>query len=149
VSKLYFEDFEVGQSFPLGPHTITADAIKTFALEFDPQPFHLDEEAAATSVLGGLSASGFHTGALMLRMICDALLSNSSILGSSNMERLSWLKPVMVGDQLTGTLVVTSLHASRSRPEMGIMNFSAHLCDQHRTRKAELVGSFFFGRRTP
>jgi acyl dehydratase len=147
VSKLHFEDFKIGQSFALGPYTVTAEAIKGFALEFDPQPFDLDEEAAATSVLGGLSASGFHTGALMLRIICDAFLSNSSILGSSNMERLTWLKPVLAGDELIGVLEVTDLRPSRSRPEMGIMNFSAHLSDQQGMRKAELVGCFFLGRR--
>jgi acyl dehydratase len=149
VSKLYFENFSVGQSFALGPYVVTADAIKAFALEFDPQPFHLDEEAAAASLLGGLSASGFHTGALMLRMICDALLSNSSILGSTSIERLSWLKPVFADDELTGVLQVIELRLSRSRPEMGIMNFSTHLSDQHGTRKVELVGCFFFEKRKP
>jgi acyl dehydratase len=144
---LHFEDFSVGQVFALGPRVVTAEEIKAFALEFDPQPFHLDEEAAKTSVLGGLSASGFHSGALMLRMICDAFLSNSSVLGSSNMDSLTWLKPVHAGDELTGLLEVTGLRRSNSRPHMGVMNFKSHLKDQSGVRKVELAGTFFFGRR--
>jgi acyl dehydratase len=144
----HFEDFNVGQVFKLGPRKITAEEIKSFAAEFDPQPFHLDEDAANSSVLGGLSASGFHTGAILLRLICDAFLTNSSILGSSNMESLSWLKPVHAGDELSGTCEVTALRASASRPTMGIMNFTARLHDQHGTHKVELIGTFFFGRKS-
>jgi acyl dehydratase len=80
-------------------------------------------------------------------MICDAFLSNSSILGSSNMESLRWLKPVHAGDELSGVFEVTALRASQSRPHMGIMNFKAHLHDQQSIRKVELAGTFFFGRR--
>jgi acyl dehydratase len=142
-----FEDFQLGQVFPLGPRVMTAEEIKAFALEFDPQAFHLNEAAAESSVLGGLAASGFHTGAFMLRLICDSFLSHSTILGSSNMERLTWLKPVHAGDELSGVFEVTALRASQSRPHMGIMNFMAHLQDPNGVRKAELVGTFFFGRR--
>jgi acyl dehydratase len=148
-AQFHFEDFHVGQVFALGPRLITAQEIKEFAAEFDPQPFHLDEVAAQSSVLGGLSASGFHSGALMLRMICDSFLSNSSILGSSHMERLTWLKPVYAGDELSGALEVTALRASQSRAQMGIMNFEAHLQDQAGARKVELAGTFFFGKRAP
>ena len=147
TSRRVFGNFYVGQVFPLGPRVITSEEIKSFALEFDPQAFHLNEAAAESSVLGGLAASGFHSGALMLRLICDSFLSNSSILGSSNMGRLTWLKPVHAGDELSGGLEVTALRPSQSRPQMGIMNFSAHLHDHAGVRKVELVGTFFFGRR--
>jgi acyl dehydratase len=142
----HFEDFHVGQIFQLGPRKINAEEIKSFAAEFDPQPFHLDEDAANSSVLGGLSASGFHTGAILLRLICDAFLTNSSILGSSKMESLRWLRPVQPGDELSGTCEVTALRASSSRPTMGIMNFTARLHNQLGTDKVELIGTFFFGR---
>jgi acyl dehydratase len=141
----HYEDFHVGQRFALGPRVITAEEIKDFATEFDPQPFHLDEAAASSSVLGELSASGFHTGAILLRLICDSFLTQSSILGSSNMESLTWLKPVHAGDELSGTCEVLALRASASRPGMGIMNFIATLHDQHETPKVELKGTFFFG----
>ncbi len=148
IGQRSFEDFHVGQVFPLGPRVITAEEIKSFALEFDPQAFHLNEVAGESSVLGGLAASGFHSGALMLRLICDSFLSNSSILGTSNMERLTWLMPVYARDELSGALEVTALRPSQSRPQMGIMNFAAHLQNQAGVRKVELVGTFFFGRRT-
>ena len=137
----------MGQRFTLEPITVTAEAIKDFAHEFDPQPFHLDEAAAEGSVLHGLSASGFHTGALLLRMICDAFLSRSSVLGSSNMESLRWLKPVHAGDRLSGMLAVTGLRPSQSRPTMGVMNFVATVENQHGQAAAELVGTFFLARR--
>jgi acyl dehydratase len=143
----HFEDFHVNQTFALGPRAVSAQEIKNFAAEFDPQAFHLDEDAAQSSVLGGLSASGFHSGSLMLRMICDSFLTSSSILGSSHMERLLWLKPVHAGDVLSGELVVTALRISQSRPHMGIMTFDAHALDQLAVRKVELSGIFFFGRR--
>lgn len=146
---LHFEDFTIGQRFALGPVMVTGSAIKEFAQEFDPQPFHLDDVAAERSVLQGLSASGFHTGALLLRMICDSFLSRSSVLGSSNMDSLKWLRPVHAGDQLTGVFEVTGLRQSRSRLAMGIMTFRAVVGTQNNLPAAELVGSFFFGKRTP
>jgi acyl dehydratase len=144
---LHFEDFHNGQTFALGPRKITAEEIISFADEFDPQPFHLDPEAARNSVFGELAASGFHSAALMLRLICDAFLSNSSILGSSGMDEITWHTPLFAGDILSGSLEVSALRTSASRPNMGIMNFEATLHNQHDAPKVTLKGWFFFGRR--
>jgi acyl dehydratase len=145
-SRLYFEDFPAGASYTLGPRTITAEEIITFAREFDPQPFHLDEEAARASLLGGLAASGWHTTALLFRMMCDACISRSEILGSSNIEDVKWLEPVLAGDVLTGAFSITSARGSASRPGVGILKFTAHL-EAASQRKAEMMGMFFMRRR--
>jgi acyl dehydratase len=144
---LHFEDFHEGQIFQLGPHTVTRDDIVAFASEFDPQPFHLDEEAARTSILGGLSASGFHTASIAIRMICDAFLSRSAVLGSSGMDEIRWMKPVYADDELKGTLRIENLRPSSSRAERGIMKFTCMLGDRTGQAKCTIAGMFFMRRR--
>ena len=146
---LHFEDFAEGARFPLGPHTVTRDAIIAFAQEFDPQPFHLDEEAAKASILGGLAASGWHSTAMLMRLMCDACLSRSSILGSSGMDEVKWLSPVLAGDVLSGDFTITSTRASASRPGIGIVNFTSKLAGADGKPKIEMTGMFFMRRRTP
>lgn len=140
---LHFEDFHEGQTFTLGPHTVTAAAIVAFARTFDPQPFHLDEEAAEASILGGLAASGWHSTAMLMRLMCDACLSRSAILGSSGMDEVKWLAPVVAGDVLSGTFTITGTRASTSRPGIGIVNFRSALVDTAGTQKIEMTGMFF------
>ena len=144
---LHFEDFQPGQVITLGPHAVTAEAIIAFAQEFDPQPFHLDEAAAQASVLGGLAASGWHTSAILLRLMCDACLTRSAVLGSSGMDEVKWLKPVLAGDVLSGTMEVTATRLSRSLAGTGILNFVASLADQNSTPKIETTGMFFMRTR--
>ncbi len=147
IELRHFEDFSPGQSFTLGPHTVTAEAIISFAEEFDPQPFHLDDAAARNSLLGGLAASGWHSHSLCIRLMCDAVLSNSAVLGSSGMEEVKWLKPVLAGDVLSGEMKVTATRLSNSRTNMGIVNFVSTLNDQHGTPKIEVTGMVFVRRR--
>lgn len=147
--QLHFEDFQPGQSFSLGPHTVTREAIIAFAEEFDPQPFHLDEAAATASILGGLAASGWHSTAITMRLMCDACLSRSSILGSSGMEEVKWLSPVLAGDVLSGDFTITSTRASASRPGIGIVNFTSKLAGADGMPKIEMTGMFFMRRRAP
>jgi acyl dehydratase len=144
---LYFEDFHRGQVYGLGPKLVTKDEIIAFAEEFDPQPFHLDEEAAKASVLGGLSASGWHTSSMLIRLCCDAVLSHSTVLGSRGMDEVKWLKPVYAGDNLTGEFTVTDLRKSESKPGVGILNFSAFLANQAGERKVAMAGMFFMRMR--
>ena len=118
----YFEDFSVGEGLPLGSHTVTRAEIVAFAAEFDPQPFHLDEAAAAETMLGGLAASGWHTTALFMRMLCDGWLNSSASMGSPGVASLKWLRPVRPGDTLSGRSVVLSTRASRSRPDRGFVH---------------------------
>ena len=146
---LHFEDFREGQRFALGPHKVASDAIIAFAEEFDPQPFHLDEEAAKASILGELAASGWHSTAMLMRLMCDACLSRSSILGSSGMDEVKWLSPVLAGDVLSGDFTITSTRASASRPGIGIVNFTSKLAGADGKPKIEMTGMFFMRRRTP
>lgn len=119
----YFEDFQPGQVIELGSRTLTADEITRFAAAFDPQPFHLDEEAGRNSILGGLAASGWHTVACTMRLICDSFLLQSSSMGSPGIRSLKWRKPVLAGDTLNAHAEVLSARQSKSRPEMGIVEF--------------------------
>ncbi len=98
--RYYWEDLQAGRVLDLGTVTPTAEEIKHFAAQFDPQPFHLDEEAGRQSVFGGLCASGWHTCAMAMRLTVDNFLRESSSMGSPGLESLKWLKPVYPGDTL-------------------------------------------------
>lgn len=147
TAGLHFEDFSEGQSFVLGPHLVTREAVIDFAQEFDPQPFHLDEEAARASVLGGLSASGWHTTSILMRLMCDAFLTQSAVLGSSGMEDLKWPRPVHVGDVLSGRCEITCVRASASKPGIGIVTFRSALQAQDCDERISLTGMVFMRRR--
>lgn len=101
MSGLYLEDFFVGQRFSAGGFRIDADDIKRFAAEFDPQPFHLDEEAAAESFFGGLAASGWHTAAITMRLMVEGALPIAGGIIGAGGEELKWLRPVRPGDVLS------------------------------------------------
>ena len=109
---LHFEDFAVGESRDFGRYVVTAKEIKDFAQEFDPQPFHLDEEAGKKSILGGLCASGWHTGAILMRMMVDGYLGRSASLGSPGLDELKWLKPVYPDETLTARFTVLAKRRS-------------------------------------
>lgn len=119
----YFEDFQPGQELPLATHRISRAEIVAFAAEFDPQPFHLDESAAADTLLGGLAASGWHTCALFMRMLYDGWLSDCASMGSPGVDTLKWLRPVRPGDVLSGRSIVLEVRPSRSRPDRGFVRF--------------------------
>jgi len=120
---LYWEDFVEGSVADYGPRPITREEIVAFAAEFDPQPMHLDEEAARASMLGGLSASGWHVCALLMRMIVDGFIQDSPSMGSPGVDEVKWLKPVRPGDRLTARAKVIEKHASLTRPEAGFVGF--------------------------
>jgi acyl dehydratase len=119
----YFEDFEPGQEFPFGPHTVTRAEIVAFAAEFDPQPFHLDEMAAAETLLRGLAASGWHTCALFMQMAFRGWIAECASMGSPGVDTLKWLRPVRPGDMLSGRSLVLTTRASESRPDRGFVRF--------------------------
>jgi acyl dehydratase len=143
----FLEDFAEGQSFGLGPHLVTRKEIVAFAEEFDPQPFHLDEEAGIASVLGGHCASGWHSASIVMRLMCDAFLSRSAVLGSSGMEETKWLRPVRVSDELRGACIITGMRASASKPGIGIVNFKATLGGQDGLERISITGMVFMRRR--
>jgi acyl dehydratase len=142
----HFEDFAVGEEFALGPLTVSRDEILAFAAEFDPQPFHLDEANAADSLLGGLAASGWHTAALMMRLMCG-WLNDTACLGSPGVSKLQWLRPVRAGDRLAGSSTVVETRASRSRPEIGIVTFRHELENARGEKVISAVNPIIFARR--
>lgn len=121
MPKLHFEDFATGAVAEFGPRLVTREEIVAFAAEFDPQPFHLDEEAARTSMLGGLAASGWHTCAILMRMIYDGFLHESASMGSPGVDEVRWLAPVRPGDNLTVRRTVRETRVSKSRPDVGFV----------------------------
>lgn len=119
----HFEDFTPGRVFPLPERQVSAVEIVEFAAEFDPQPMHLDEAAGKASILGGLSASGWHTGSMFMRMMYDGWLSQSSSEGSPGIDFMEWKRPVLAGDTLSGRSTVVSARELRSRPGIGMVTF--------------------------
>lgn len=128
--RLFWEDFPVGETIAFGRYEMTRAEITGFAAEFDPQPFHLEDEAAADSLLGGLAASGWHTCGALTRMICDEYLCRSAGLGSPGVDEIKWLKPVRPGDVLTARRTCLETRPSASRPEMGLCKFHIEAINQ-------------------
>lgn len=117
----YFEDIEVGATASFGHYLVTREEVTEFAAKYDPQPFHLSDEAAAATHFGRLSASGWHTCAMTMAMLVDNLKANRQAgLGSPGIDQLRWLKPVYPGDTLRCETQVLEKRRSESRPEMGI-----------------------------
>ena len=122
---LTFEDFPPGHFGTFGPRRVTRDEILAFAAEFDPQPMHLDEEAASKSMLKGLSASGWHLCSITMRMMFDGYIGRTASLGSPGVDELRWLAPLRPGDDLMLDIDVVEARVSRSRPTTGIVTFKA------------------------
>lgn len=120
---LTFEDFPPGRLGTYGPRHVSRDEILAFAAEFDPQPMHLDEEAARRTMLNGLSGSGWHLCSLTMRMMFDGFIGRTASLGSPGVNELRWLSPLRPGDEVTIDVDVTEARVSRSRPETGIVTF--------------------------
>ncbi len=124
----YAEDYLPGQVFNVGSHAFSAAEIIAFSSEWDPHPFHINEEAARQTMFGGLIASGWHTALVMMRMMHQGgFLSLETSIGSPGHEELKWLRPVRPGELLRGQVVVNSVRISKSRPEMGFVNNTATL----------------------
>jgi acyl dehydratase len=139
-----YEDFVEGASLELGSKLVTAEEIVAFASEFDAQPMHLDEAAGKASILGGLSASGWHTCAIFMRMLCDAFLLDSTSQGSPGIDQVKWKKPVLAGDTLTGRVTVRGKRTSKSRPQLGFVAIRAELFNQHGEAVFELENTCMF-----
>jgi acyl dehydratase len=117
---LYFEDIEPGTKSAFGHYEVTREEVIEFASKYDPQPFHLDDDAAAQTYFGKLSASGWHTGSMAMRMLVDNMDTNKQAsLGSPGIDELRWLRPVYPGDVLRCETEIVDKTPSRSRPEMG------------------------------
>jgi len=130
MPKHHFEDFSVGDVFPLPERAVARAEIIAFATEFDPQHYHLDERTPPTELTTGLSASGWHGCAMLMRMMFDGFLSQSASMGSPGIDTLKWRRPIRPGDRLRGTSTVLESRTSRSRPTMGIVRFRHELTNQ-------------------
>ncbi|MDX6398231.1 MAG: hypothetical protein QOJ43_1639 [Gaiellaceae bacterium] len=147
MSDLTFEDFQPGQVFELGSTSVTEEEIVAFARQFDPQPFHVDPQAAQESVFGGLIASGWHTGSLWMRLYVDSMLGGPSSQGSPGIEELRWLAPVRPGDTLSGRLTVLETTPSERRPDRGTVRIRGELVNQDGVTVLSMVSRGHFGRR--
>ncbi len=149
MAKLYFEDFSVGAVAEYGDTLVTAEEIKAFAAEFDPQPMHLDEEAAKQTMVGGLCASGWHTCCMMMRIVTDGYLLNSSSMGAPGVEEIRWLKPVRPGDRLRVRTTILETREPKSRPDFGFVRTKFEVLTADGTSVMQSITSLMFGRRTP
>ena len=147
MSKLYWEDFAPGRVFEHGPRRISREEIVAFAAEFDPQPMHLDEEAARATLLGGLSASGWHACSILMRMSTDSFVLNAASMGAPGVDEVKWLMPIRPDDRLTLRSTVLETRLSRSRPEMGFVRFMFELFNQSGVLAMSLTTSLMMTRR--
>ncbi|WP_441240253.1 MaoC family dehydratase [Tardiphaga sp. 768_D3_N2_1] len=144
---LTFEDFKPGHFGTFGPRHITRDEIVAYAREYDPQPMHLDEDAANASMLKGLAGSGWHMCSLMMRMIYDGFLHKSASMGSPGVEQMRWLAPFRPGDDLTLDVQVVEARASQSRPTLGIVKFKFSMLNAKGQTISEMITPIMIGRR--
>jgi len=144
---LTFEDFSPGRFGTYGPRHVTREEILAFAAEFDPQPMHLDEEAAEHSMLKGLSGSGWHLCSLMMRMMADGFMTRAAALGSPGIEEVRWLSPLRPGDDLTLDVDVLEARNSKSRPELGVVKLKCVARNAAGQALAEMVSTVLFKRR--
>ncbi len=144
---LYLEDLEVGQKFHSGAVTVDVDRVKAFAAEFDPQPFHLDETAATSSIFGGLVASGWHTLAMAMRLLVDSDLKIAGGLVGVGVESIRWPRPVRPGDRIHVEGEVIEIRESRSNPSRGVVRFKSLTLNQNDEVVMEQVATLIVPRR--
>ncbi len=147
--KVWWEDVDVGQVLDLGSLSPTAEEIVAFATQFDPQPFHLSEEAGQASVFGGLCASGWHTCSLAMRLMVTNFLHQSSSLGSPGLENIRWLKPVFPGDTLSLRQTVLEKRPMSKRPDVGLLRTKWEMFNQRGDQVLHMEGYGMFRRRSP
>ena len=147
MQKYHWEDFKPGAVAVYGPRLVTREEIIAFAAEFDPQPMHLDEEAASKTMLNGLSGSGWHLSALMMRMMCDGFITRTASLGSPGVNELRWLAPFRPGDDLRLDVDVIEARVSRSRPETGIVTFKSVVRNAAGEALCEMISPIIISRR--
>src|SRR5580692_7742351 len=144
---LTFEDFPPGRLGTFGPRHASREEILAFAAEFDPQPMHLDEEAASRSILHGLSGSGWHLASIMMRMMFDGFIGRTASLGSPGVNELRWLAPLRPGDDLMLDVEIVEARVSRSRPSTGIVTFKCLIRNAAGQALCEMISPIIVERR--
>lgn len=141
-----FEDLSAGTEFSLGPYLVSREEILEFATRYDPQRIHTDPDFAATTEMGGLIASGWHTGAIFMRMQCDSFLLHSTSIVSPGTDQMRWHRPVRPGDTLNGSNRITRSRQSKSRPDRGIVYCAVRIWNQNEETVMTLKTRNFFRR---
>lgn len=145
--KYYWEDLYAGKVIELGQRMVSRDEIVEFAKQYDPQPFHTDEAAAKQSIYGGLIASGWHTCAMMMRMLYDGVLVRAASLGSPGVDSVRWLKPVRPGDSLRARMTIVEARPSRSKPDRGTIKSMWEVFNQNDELVMTMEGMGMYRRR--
>ena len=147
MTEHYLEDFAVGQVYRTGKLRIELERVKSFAAEFDPQPYHLDEGAARSTIFGGLAASGWHTAAATMRLLVDGEMKPAGGIIGLGFEEFRWPKPVYPGDELRVESEVLEVRPSKSRPDAGLVKFRNTTLNQNNEAVQITVGSLLVPRR--
>lgn len=130
LAERYFEDYHPGEVHEFGDYLVTREEITDFARRYDPQPFHLDDDAAAESIYGGLISSGWLTCSVLMRLLVDHFISPVASMGSPGIDELRWLKPVRPGDRLRARVTITDTRRSTSKPDRGIVQIQQEAINQ-------------------
>jgi len=145
MTMTYYDDLEIGSVRTTGSYTVTREEILDFGLRFDPQPFHVDEAAAARSWFGGLVASGWHTASICMRLNVDAMHeAGGGSLGSPGVDEIRWLTPVRPGDTLTATAEIIDKRQLKSKPDRGLVRSRWTMTNQHGEAVMTMIGLGFF-----
>jgi acyl dehydratase len=147
MPKHHWEDFKPGAVAIYGPRLVTREEIVAFAAEFDPQPMHLDEAAGAATMLGGLGASGWHTCCLLMRIIADGFILDSTSMGAPGIDEVRWLKPLRPGTTIRVRATVLETRVSNSRPEIGFIKFFYEVLDEQEAVLTTMTCSMMMVRR--
>jgi acyl dehydratase len=147
MTERYLEDFVVGQTFGSGRLRIDEERIKTFAAEFDPQPFHLDEAAARESIFRGLAASGWHTAAITMRLLVESEIKPAGGIVGTGFDEFKWPRPVRPGDELHVESEVLEVRSSKSRPDQGLIKVRTTTLNQDGEAVQVSVGNLLVPRR--
>lgn len=147
---IHYEDIEVGRKQGFGRYEVTREEVIDYAAKYDPQPFHLSDEAAAATYFGRLSASGWHTCAMTMRMLVDNMSEvEQAGLGSPGIDNLRWIKPVYPGDVLRCETEIIEKRRSRSRPDMGLFKSRSRTINQDGDVVMEMISNGFIRVRDP
>lgn len=145
----YFEDFRPGEVIEFGDYLVTEEEIVDFARRYDPQPFHVDRKAAAESIYGGLIASGWMTGSIMMRLLVDHFIAPASSMGSPGVDEVRWSRPVRPGDRLHVRITIVDTKRSQSKPDRGIVQVQQEMINQQGDTVMSLRGMSLSKCRTP
>jgi acyl dehydratase len=147
MPEIHLDDLQAGQTFALGSRGVSREEILAFAAAWDPQPFHLDDEAAGAGIYGQLIASGWHTVCVFMRLFVDGMLNRAAAIGSPGIDELRWLKPVYAGDTLEARIEIVDVRPFRSRPDRGAAKIRCIVSNQTGDEVLTMTATVMFLRR--